>query len=153
MVYLYYMNYLKNTVFHFMLYKVASEISDLQNNNARNINHKMLPWFTWVTIIFLLVLKVLLTFSSLYCPAFHWRLWDYGNLSPSMITFWRMSKKSIKALQRVALGFVIVWINREQLKGHLWCESSAAGVCATLIIMTMQDGAMVSGQWKKTVLF
>lgn len=43
MVYLYYMNYLKNTVFHFMLYKVASEISDLQNNNARNINHKMLP--------------------------------------------------------------------------------------------------------------
>lgn len=78
------------------------------------------------------------------------RLWQS---EPFYDNFLKNVKKSIKALQRVALGFVIVWRNREQLKGHLWCESSAAGVCATLIIMTMQDGAMVSGQWKKTVLF
>lgn len=76
------------------------------------------------------------------------RLWQS---EPFYDNFLKNVKKSIKALQRVTLGFVIVWRKREQL-GFLWCESSAAGVCAALIIMTMQDGAMVSVQWKKTIL-
>lgn len=78
------------------------------------------------------------------------RLWQS---EPFYDNFLKNVKISIKTLQRVALGFVIAWRNREQLKGFLCCESSAADECAALIIMTMQDGAMVSGQWKKTILF
>lgn len=52
-----------------------------------------------------------------------------------------------------ALWFASVWRKRRAYGGLLWSVSLAPGVSAELIIKAMQDGAIVSGQWKKNILF